>query len=192
MVCTVFCLAGCQRAAPPVAVSNQPVSINDKPTTNDRPASNERPIVPDKPFAEMSWTDQKNKVQKLSELKGKAVILDFWATFCAPCKKEIPHLNSLLAKYGKDNLHIVGLNVGGDEDVPKIPAFIAETKLSYPVAFPEDDLSRVIFAERDDIPQTAVFDRNGRMLTKFIGYGPEVEKKLEEAVAKAVASEPPA
>jgi cytochrome c biogenesis protein CcmG/thiol:disulfide interchange protein DsbE len=139
----------------------------------------------------MSWTDQKKQVQKLSDLKGKAVILDFWATFCPPCKKEIPHLNALIAKYGKDNLHIVGLNVGGDEDVPKIPAFVTETKMSYPIAFPEDDLSRVIFAERDDIPQTAVFDRNGRMLTKFIGYSEEVEKKLDEVVAKAVASEPP-
>ena len=44
---------------------------------------------------------------------GKAVILDFWATFCPPCIEEIPHLNSLQAKYGIENLQIVGLNVGG-------------------------------------------------------------------------------
>src|SRR5437764_8786119 len=130
-------LGGCQRAAAPVAVSNQPVSINDRPTTSDsRGASEERPPVPSKPFAEMGWTDDKDRVQKLGDLKGKAVILDFWATFCIPCRKEIPHLNSLITKYGKDNLHIVGLNVGGDEDKPKIPAFVTETKLAYSIAFP--------------------------------------------------------
>jgi thiol-disulfide isomerase/thioredoxin len=176
---------GCQRAAAPIAVSNQPVSINDRPT-------NDRPTTPTKPIAEMSWTDGQARVQKLSDLKGKAVILDFWATFCPPCRKEIPHLNSLIAKYGKDNLHIVGLNVGGPEDKPEIPKFLAATKMDYPIAYPEDDLSRYIFAERDDIPQTAVFDRNGRMITKIIGYSPEVEKKLDAAVEQAIKSEPPA
>jgi len=140
----------------------------------------------------MSWTDGQARVQKLSDLKGKAVILDFWATFCPPCRKEIPHLNSLIAKYGKDNLQIVGLNVGGPEDKPEIPKFLAATKMDYPIAYPEDDLSRYIFAERDDIPQTAVFDRNGRMITKIIGYSPEVEKRLDAAVEQAIKSEPPA
>ena len=180
-------LGGCQRAAAPVAVSNQPVSINDRPTTSDsRGASEERPPVPSKPFAEMGWTDDKDRVQKLGDLKGKAVILDFWATFCIPCRKEIPHLNSLIAKYGGDNLQIVGLNVGGEDDLPEIPKFIKTTQMDYPIAFPDDELTRVIFGERDDIPQTAVFDRNGRMLTKFIGYSPEVEKRLDEVVDKAV------
>ena len=177
--------SGCQRAAAPLAVSNQPVSINDRPT-------NDRPATPTKPIAEMSWTDGQARVQKLSDLKGKAVILDFWATFCPPCRKEIPHLNSLIAKYGKDNLQIVGLNVGGPEDKPEIPKFLAATKMDYPIAYPEDDLSRYIFAERDDIPQTAVFDRNGRMITKIIGYSPEVEKRLDAAVEQAIKSEPPA
>jgi thiol-disulfide isomerase/thioredoxin len=177
----VFVIAalGCQRAAPPVSVSNQPISINDRPIT--RTAS-----APAKPISEMSWTDTADRVQKLSDLNGKAVILDFWATFCPPCRQEIPHLNSLIAKYGKDNLHIVGLNVGGEEDRPKIPDFIATTKLDYPVAFPEDELSQFIFAERDDIPQTAVFDRKGRMITKIIGFSPDIQKQLDEAVAKAV------
>jgi thiol-disulfide isomerase/thioredoxin len=170
--------AGCQRAAPPVAVSNQPSSINDRPTGQSK--------APTKPITEMTWTDTADRVQKLSDLQGKAVILDFWATFCPPCREEIPHLNSLIAKYGSDNLHVVGLNVGGAEDKPKIPDFIATMKIQYPVAFPEDELSQFIFAERDDIPQTAVFDRKGRMITKIIGFSPEIQKQLDEAVERAV------
>ena len=168
----------CQRAAPPVTVSDQPISINDRPTR--------RSLEPSKPLTEMTWTDTADRVQKLSDLKGKAVILDFWATFCPPCREEIPHLNSLIAKYGSDNLHVVGLNVGGDEDRPKIPDFISSMKVQYPVAFPEDELSQFIFAERDDIPQTAVFDRNGRMITKIIGFSPQIQKQLDDAVEQAV------
>jgi thiol-disulfide isomerase/thioredoxin len=179
-------LGGCQRAAAPIAVSNQPVSINDRPTSTGPSGA------PAKPLTEMSWTGTDDKVQKLSDLKGRAVILDFWATFCPPCRQEIPHLNSLIAKYGKDNLQVVGLNVGGEEDKPEIPKFIAATKLDYPIAFPEDQLSQFIFAERDDIPQTAVFDRSGRMITKIIGFSPDIQKQLDAAVEKAINSEPPA
>lgn len=134
----------------------------------------------------MSWTTAGDKVQKLADVKGKAVILDFWATYCVPCKEEIPHLNSLLAKYGAENLRIVGLNVGGDEDRPKIPAFVATTKIDYEIAFPEDELTRFIFADQTAIPQTAVFDRQGRLVTKITGFNPQIQKELDDAVALAV------
>ncbi len=176
---------GCRPAAAPVAVSNRAISINDRRTTN-------LPLPPSKPIGEMSWTDSNDRVQKVSDLKGKAVILDFWATYCEPCRREIPHLNSLIAKYGADNIQIVGLNAGGDEDRPAIPKFIADTKIDYPIAFPETELSRFIFSERDDIPQTLVIDRNGKIVTKVVGFSPAIQIDLDAAVERAIKSEPPA
>ena len=170
--------AACRPAAAPVSVSNRPVSINDRPTTN-------APMPPSKPMADMSWTTEDEKVQKLSDLKGKAVILDFWATYCGPCRDEIPHLNSLLAKHG-DDLKIVGLNVGGPDDKPEIPKFIATTKIDYPIAFPENALSSFIFSERDDIPQTLVIDREGKIVKKIIGFNPAIQKELDAAVELAL------
>lgn len=181
---TILLSFACRPAAAPVSVSNTPVSINGRPVTN-------LPLPPTKPLEEMSWTGADGGKQKLKDLRGKAVILDFWATNCPPCRQEIPHLNSLIAKYGAENLHIVGLNVGDDEDRAKIPEFIETTKIDYPIAFPENELSRFIFAERDDIPQTAVFDRKGRMITKIIGFGPSIQKELDAAVEQAIKSEPP-
>lgn len=137
----------------------------------------------------MSWTSADDKVQKLSDLNGKAVILDFWATYCGPCKQAIPHLNSLQAKYGAENLQIIGLNVGGAEDKPKIPAFVAETKIDYQIAFPDDDLTQFIFAETSTIPQAAIFDRKGRMVTKIVGFNAAIQKQLDEAVEQAVKQE---
>lgn len=174
-------MIGCRPAAAPITVSSRPISVGGQPTTN-------LPLPPTKPVAEMTWTTTDNRVQKLSDLQGKAVILDFWATYCPPCRQEIPHLNALIAKYGEDNLKIIGLNVGGEDDLPEIPKFIANTKIDYPIAFPEDELSRLVFAERDDIPQTVVFDRNGKMVTKIVGFSPEIQRQLDAAVEKAVNS----
>lgn len=173
---------GCRSAATPVSVSNAPVSINDRPTTN-------LPLPPSKPFAQMSWVTEDDRVQKLGDLAGKAVILDFWATYCEPCKREIPHLNALLARHGSENLHIVGLNVGGEEDRPKIPKFVAETKIEYAIAFPDNDLTSFIFATQSDIPQTAVFDRQGVLVRKIVGFNDAIQKELDAAVQQAVNSQ---
>lgn len=169
----------CRPAAAPVSVSDRPVTINDRPTSSV-------PQAPAKPMSEMSWTGANDRVQKVGDLKGKAVILDFWATFCPPCLEEIPHLNSLLAKHGADNLQIVGLNVGGPDDRTAIPAFVAKTKMDYPIAFPESDLSQYIFNERDDIPQTLVIDRNGRVITKIVGFNGDIQRQLDAAVEEAL------
>ena len=179
----IFLLSmACRPAAAPVAVSNQAVSVNGRRMTN-------LPMPPSKPLADMSWTTADERVQKLSDLTGKAVILDFWATYCGPCREAIPHLNLLLAKYGTENLQIVGLNVGGAEDRPKIPAFIQTTKIDYTIAFPEDALTEFIFAQTSSIPQAAVFDRKGRMVTKIVGFDPAIQKELDAAVEQAIKSE---
>lgn len=174
-------ITGCRPAAAPVSVSEKPVSINERRTTN-------APLPPTKPFVEMSWTNSQDRVQKLGDLAGKAVILDFWATYCEPCKREIPHLNSLIAKHGKENLVVVGLNVGGEEDRPKIADFIATTKIDYEIAWPEDALTNFIFSERSDIPQTAIFDRKGRMVKKIVGFNEQIQKELDAAVEQALSA----
>ena len=170
---------GCRPAAPPVSVSDRPVSVNDRPTTN-------LPMPPGKPIGEMSWTTADEKVQKVSDLKGKAIILDFWATNCPPCREEIPHLNSLIAKYGAENIEVRGLHVGDEIDRAEIPKFAAETRLDYPIAYPEAELSRFIFSDRDDIPQTLILGRNGQVITKIVGFGPVIKRELDAAVEKAL------
>ena len=172
-------LIGCRPAAAPVAVSNKPVSVNGVPA-RDAQAN------PTKPVAEMSWTTFDGNVQKLKDLNGKVVVLDFWATYCKPCIQEIPHLMELQAKHGKENVEIVGLHVGGDEDRPKVPEFVERLKITYPLAYPEDALSSFIFGQETAIPQTAVFDRKGKLTKKIIGFDPAIKTELDRAVAAAV------
>jgi len=169
-------LAACQRAAAPVSISQKPVSAIDP----------RQPNVPTKPLEEMSWTGTDGTQQTVGDLRDRVVIIDFWATYCPPCREEIPHLNSLQAKYGADKLHIVGLNVGGDEDAPKIPAFVKEMKVAYPVAYPETPLVSYVFGDDDSIPQTVVLDRKGQVVLKVTGFGPQIREELDAAVDSAM------
>lgn len=177
----IFCLAlwGCRPAAAPVAVGNTPVSVNG---IRAKDADN----APMKPVAEMSWTGFEGSVRKLKDLNGKVVVLDFWATYCPPCIEEIPHLMELQAKYGADNLEIVGLHVGGEEDKPKVPEFVERLKITYQLAYPEDALTAYIFGQQTAIPQTAVFDRNGKLVKKITGFDQRIKAELDEAVAAAI------
>ena len=183
-----FCLfSACRPAAAPVSISNKPVSVNDVPLSN-------QPMPPSKPIEEMTWaaldgaTNQEGAVSRLRDFKGKVVILDFWATYCPPCIEEIPHLKALQAKYGKENLEIIGMHVGGEEDRPRVPAFVKKLNIDYTLAIPEDELTRFIFGNRTDIPQTAIFDRQGKLVRKIIGFDAQIKKDLDAAVEQAVNS----
>ena len=178
---SLLLISACRPAAAPVSVGNKPISVNGVPARD----ADAQPL---KPVSEMSWTGFEGNVAKLKDLQGKAVILDFWATYCPPCIEEIPHLMELQARYGADNLHIVGLHVGGEEDRPKVPEFVDRLKINYPLATPEDALTAFIFGQQTAIPQTAVFDRKGRMVKKIAGFSPAIKTELDAAVAAAIAT----
>jgi len=179
---TALACSGCTPSAAPVAIGNKPISVNGV-------KAKDAPDAPSRPLVEMSWTTFDGKVSKLKDLKGRAVVLDFWATNCPPCIEEIPHLKELRAKYGAD-IEVVGLHVGDDEDRVKVPAFVEKLKIDYQLAYPDDELTRFVFANESAIPQTAVFDRNGNMIKKIVGFNPQIKLQLDEAVAQAVNSTP--
>jgi thiol-disulfide isomerase/thioredoxin len=181
LICLAL-LGACRPAAAPVSVGNKPISVNGVPAKD----AQSQPL---KPVGEMSWTGFEGNVQKLKDLNGKVVILDFWATYCPPCIEEIPHLMELQAKYGPENLRVIGLHVGGEEDRPKVPEFVERLKITYPLAYPEDALTAYIFGQQTAIPQTAVFDRKGKMVTKITGFDAKIKTELDEAVRAAMTNE---
>jgi len=173
-----FCLLiSCRPAAAPISISNKPVSINNVPQTN-------LPLPPTKNIENMGWTLFDENREKLSDYRGKVVVLDFWATYCPPCLEEIPHLNELKNKYGTD-LQIVGLHVGGEEDESRVPEFVERLKINYALAYPEDALSNLLMGTNRAIPQTFVFDRNGKLTKKIIGFDNFIKTDLDEAIEQA-------
>ena len=170
---------GCRPAAAPVSIGNKPVSINHIPQTN-------LPMAPVKPLGEMNWTSLEGVTEKLAELKGKVVVMDFWATNCPPCIREIPHLVALQTKYGAENLRVVGLHVGDDEDRLRVPEFAGRLKINYTPARPEDALLGFVFKERDDIPQTLILNRNGNLVERFIGFDENIQKNIDRAIEQSI------
>ena len=112
--------------------------------------------------------DINNKDVKLSSLAGKVILLDFWATWCGPCKIEIPWFVEFQNKYGKDGLQVVGVSV--DDTLDKLKPYVANAKMNYLVlqGLDHDDLQDA-FGPMFGIPVTAVISRDGRICTKHVG-----------------------
>lgn len=134
-----------------------------------------------------AWTQLDGRRATLEEMRGQVVVLDFWATYCPPCREEIPHLVKLQKQFGPQGLKVIGLNVGGDEDRPKIPEFVKLYRIQYELANPEDETVQR-FLLTDDIPQTFVIDRQGRVVEHVVGFDGEVAAQLERAVSQALAT----
>jgi len=139
-----------------------------------------------------TWSVGNNAAAKLSDYKGKVVVLDFYATWCEPCRAETPQLVQMQKDYGTGGLQVIGLNVGGDEDRPKVPAFAREFGIEYPLGFPDDNLVDQYLTDNQNIPQAFVFDRNGELVKRFIGYSSSSGAELERIVKGALAAGPAA
>ena len=136
------------------------------------------------------WTLADNQAAKLADYKGKVVVLDFYATWCEPCRDEIPRLVQLQQNYGASGLQVIGLNVGGDDDRERVPGFAKEFGIDYPLGFPDDALVQRYLTDNQNIPQSFVFDRNGELVKRFVGYSSSSGAELERIVKAAVASGP--
>ena len=133
------------------------------------------------------WTQPDGRRVSLEDLRGQVVVLDFWATYCPPCREEIPHLVRLQKQFGAQGFKVIGLNVGGPEDRPKVPEFVKLYGIQYELAEPDPDTTRLFLADNSAIPQTFVLDRRGRLVRHFVGYDAEVASELERAVSDALA-----
>ena len=142
------------------------------------------------PAAAGGWTTGENQRAKLSDYKGKVVLLDFYATWCEPCRFETPHLVRLQNEYGPKGLQVIGLNVGGDEDRDKVPAYAREFSVQYPLGYPDDDLVRKYLSDNENIPQSFIFDRHGNLVKRFIGYSPRAGAELDRIVKTTIESAP--
>lgn len=129
-----------------------------------------------------------NQRMTLDNFKGKVVVLDFYATWCEPCRAETPHLVKLQQQYANQGLQVIGLNVGGEDDRDKVPAYAKEFSIQFPLGFPDDDFAEQFLGDNQNIPQSFLFDRNGDLVKRFIGYDEGAGAELERLVQGALAA----
>lgn len=126
----------------------------------------------------------KGKTVKLSDFKGKIVIVDFWATWCPPCRKGIPDLVSIQKKFKKDVV-VIGISLDAEKTIKDVPEFVKNYKINYPILYGDEKVV-VDYGGIQSIPTTFVIDRKGNVVDSHVGL---VEKdtyinKIKELLKK--------
>ena len=128
------------------------------------------------------WTLDNKQRATLADYEGKVVVLDFYATWCEPCRAETPRLVQLQKQYQPQGLQVIGLNVGGADDRDQVPGYAREFGIQYPLGFPDDEFADSFLGDNQNIPQAFVFDRNGKLVKRFVGYSDSSGTELERLV----------
>ena len=135
----------------------------------------------------MGWVGPNNQRARLIDYRGKVLVLDFYATWCEPCRQSIPRLKGLQKQYGPEGVQVVGLNVGGPDDRIKVTEFAKQLDIQYPLGFPDKGLTDLFLADDQTIPQTFIFSRDGALVKRFVGYDATTSADLETVIHSELA-----
>jgi peroxiredoxin len=112
--------------------------------------------------SDFSLKDLKGKSWTLSQLRGQVVLVNFWATWCPPCRKEMPDLETLYKRFSGEGLVILAIS---DEDDAKVRPFIAEQKYTYPILLDPGRLINTRY-QIEGIPETLLYDHSGKLVAQ--------------------------
>jgi thiol-disulfide isomerase/thioredoxin len=169
-------------AGQPIPANNAPAAVN--PAAPAAPA----PLPKDVMQASISLIDGGKK--KLSDYSGKVLVVDLWATWCGPCRKEIPHLVEIAKEYKSKGVEVIGLtNEDPQMFAEHVKKFSKAFNINYPIGWADEPMQFGITQGRQGIPQTIIIGRDGKVLNHFVGFNefispPQMKKALEAAVGE--------
>jgi peroxiredoxin len=129
--------------------------------------------------ADFTLTDLQGKTWHFGDLRGKVVLVNFWATWCPPCRKEMPDLQALYDKYKDQGFLVLAIS---DEEAAKVSPFIGQRQISYPVLLDPGDKVHQEY-EVEGIPKSFVYDRAGKLVAQSIDM--RTRSQFQEMIAQA-------
>jgi thiol-disulfide isomerase/thioredoxin len=168
----------------------------DEPPMNAGPSANSGD--PREPYAlpaevlETSFRLVDGGSRKISDYSGKVLVVDLWATWCRPCRQEIPHLIEMANEYRSKGVEVIGLSTEDPEEAAQLVRdFSQQFKINYPLGWAETPLADQLMNGREGIPQTIIIGRDGKVKKHFVGFNktfsvPQMKAALDEAVAETM------
>ena len=129
--------------------------------------------------------DIEGKDIQLSHFKGKIIVLEFWATWCPPCKATIPELTAMQEKYAAKGLVVLGISIdeGGDL-ASKLSAFSKANKINYPILLGSEEVSRAYGVM--SVPATFLIGKDNKIITAYKGYVDNLEALISQQIDKNI------
>jgi thiol-disulfide isomerase/thioredoxin len=127
---------------------------------------------------------------KLSDYRGKIVVIDFWATWCGPCRQEVPQLARIARENSSRGVEVIGLHIDdrGRSTPEAIRKFMNDYGVNYTIGRASNEMFEAYLGTVEDtIPQTLVFNRDGRLVIHLVGYDGSHARTLDEAINLAIA-----
>ena len=167
-----FLIAGCSKHEAQTEVNMEAVTRTAEIFLNEEVSDSKYPEAPDFVLADLSG----NPVQ-LSDFKGKMIILNFWATWCGPCREEIPFFVEMYKKHKDDGLMILGISLD-QAGVETVKHFADKYNMNYPVLLTDNQV-HYVYGGIQAIPTSFIISRNGRVVNRFNGNPGEEAIKHE-------------
>jgi peroxiredoxin len=132
--------------------------------------------------------DVDGKTFRLSDHLGKQVVLlDFWATYCEPCKAEFPHLRAMYDENKGRGLLVVGVAMDGPESLAEVPAFVNRYGIDFPVVLDDDSRIASLYDPKKSMPLSVLVTKDGQIAVVREGYNPGDENLVAKDVQRALA-----
>ncbi len=179
-----FIAVGCKKKEPEPPQQAEQAEVKAEEKTTKPPGDKTPPGPGAKPAPSFTLQDLKGNQISLSDFKGKVVVLDFWATWCPPCVKEIPHFIELYEQYKDRGFAMVGISLDR-EGISVVKLFAQKYRVNYPILMTDGQVQKE-YGGIPSIPTTFVIDSAGNIRQKYVGYR---EKAVFEADIKKLLAE---
>ncbi len=159
----------------------KPRNENNQDIENNVMTSDEGPIT-DGDVKNFTLKSTDGKDVSLADYRGKVVLVDFWATWCPPCRKGIPDLVELQKQYG-DKFVVIGITLDREKTLKDVVPFVESYKINYPVVYGTDEVVNH-FGGVEAIPTAFMLDQNGKVVSKHVGLQPKsvIEEEIKALI----------